>query len=169
MQNRNEFTVRVLKHDGTEYRRWQAKLRRREDPLLVFDAEFDVDVSHELMGEIPRGTRTVEYYWLDRWYNIFRLLDHGGATRLWYCNVNTPPGIEGAILSYVDLDIDIVVQQDLSYQVMDMDEFEENANRYGYSDDERARAHAAVDDLVALIQLRQFPFDSSAVSALVHV
>ena len=169
MQNRNEFTVRVLKHDGTEYRRWQAKLRRREDPLLVFDAEFDVDVSHELMGEIRRGTRTVEYYWLDRWYNVFCFLDSEGSTRLWYCNVNTPPKIEGTILSYVDLDIDIVVQQDLSYQVMDLDEFEQNTNRYGYSDEERGSAHAAVDDLVSLIHLRQFPFDSPTASAMVHV
>jgi uncharacterized protein len=168
MTSARVFTVRVLKRDGTEYRRWQANLRHREDPLLIFDAEFDVDVSHELLGEIQRGTRTVEYYWLNRWYNIFRFLDPDGSTRLWYCNVNMPPKLEDAILSYIDLDIDILVRPDLSYQVMDLDEFEANSNRFGYSADEKAHAHSAVDELVSMIQLAQFPFDSSSVSALVH-
>lgn len=169
MQAGNEFTVRVFKHDGTEYRRWQANLRCREDPLLVFDAEFDVDVSHKLIGEIRRGTRTVEYYWLDRWYNIFRFLDSDGSTRLWYCNVNRPPQLESAILSYVDLDIDIMVRPDLSYQVMDMDEFEENARRYGYLEDEKRHAHSAVAELISLIEHGQFPFQSSSTPSVVHV
>ncbi|MFN2579381.1 MAG: DUF402 domain-containing protein, partial [Pyrinomonadaceae bacterium] len=77
--------------------------------------------------------RTEEYYWLDRWYNIFRFLEHDGKTRLFYCNVNTPPVFADDSLTYVDLDIDVLVQPDLSYQVLDVDEFESNAARYGYS------------------------------------
>ena len=61
-----EITVRVLKHDRAEYRRWNARLSRRDQDLIILDAEFDVDVSHELLGEIKRRTKTVEYYWLNR-------------------------------------------------------------------------------------------------------
>src|SRR5712664_524111 len=82
------ITVRVLKYDGTEYRRWKASLAQQEDSLLVLDAKFEHDVQHQLLGEIKRGTRTIECYWLDRWYNIFRFLDEKGRTRLFYCNVN---------------------------------------------------------------------------------
>src|SRR5687768_2037355 len=85
------ITVRVLKHDGAEYRRWSASLARHEGDMIVLDAEFDVDVSHEILGEIRQRTRTVEYYWLNRWYNVFRFLKDDGSTRLWYCNINTPP------------------------------------------------------------------------------
>src|SRR5262245_14754399 len=102
------ITVQVLKHDGAEYRRWQATIARRQDSLLVLDAEFEMDVTHELLGEIRRGTRTVEYYWFDRWYNVFRFLDEDGSTRLWYCNINQPPVLRKDVLSYVDLDIDIL-------------------------------------------------------------
>src|SRR5262245_55336743 len=104
------ITVKVFKYDGKEYRRWPARLSRREGRLLVFDAEFDVDVEHDVLGQIRCGTRTVEYYWLDRWYNIFRFLSADGATRLFYCNVNMPPKFEGNTLSYVDMDIDILAQ-----------------------------------------------------------
>lgn len=153
-----EIIVQVLKHDGAQHRRWHARLKHREGRLLVLDAEFDVDVSHQLMGEIPRGTRTVEYYWLDRWYSIFQFLNSDGSTRLYYCNVNTPPVLAQEQLSYIDLDIDILVQPGFSYQVLDLNEFEANDRKYGYSDEERMQAHVAVDQLISMIESRQFPF-----------
>lgn len=169
MENRS-ITVKVLKHDGTEYRRWNAELSHREGELIVLDAEFDVDVTHELLGEIKRETKTVEYYWLNRWYNVFRFLNENGSTRLWYCNVNTPPKLEGNTLSYVDLDIDLLVQPDFSIQVLDENEFEANAKLYGYSDEEKTRAHSAVEELVAMIEQCHFPFvlETFSVSSLVQ-
>jgi protein associated with RNAse G/E len=153
------ITVRVLKYDGAEYRCWSARVARREGSLLVLDAEFESDIEHQLLGEIRRGTRTVEYYWLDRWYNIFRFLEGDGSTRLWYCNINTPPMVEGNVLSYVDLDIDILVHSDLSYQVLDLDEFERNAERFEYSEATQRHAQRGLDELISLIESRQFPFD----------
>src|SRR5467141_288218 len=122
-----EVTVRVLKYDGTEYRRWNARLSRRDGLLIVLEAEFDRGVQHDLLGEIRAGTKTVEYYWLDRWYNVFRFLKDDCATRLYYCNINTPPRFEDCVLTYTDLDIDILVEPNLSYQVLDLEEFETNA------------------------------------------
>ena len=156
------ISVRVLKYDGAEYRRWNAHVRRKDETLLILDAEFETDVSHHLLGEIKRGTRTVEYYWLDRWYNVFRFLTDDGATQLWYCNVNTPPTVAGDILTYIDLDIDILVQPSLSYQVLDVEEFETNAARYAYSDEVNVKAQAAVDELITRIETRQFPFKGHA-------
>jgi protein associated with RNAse G/E len=162
---RQDITVRVLKHDSTEYRRWSARLRHRDGSLIILDAEFDVDVSHEVLGEIKQRTRTVEYYWLDRWYNVFRFLKDDGTTRLWYCNINTPPQFRDGVLTYVDLDIDILVQPDFSLQVLDMEEFEMNARKYGYSAEEKRQAQNAVDEVISMIETRQFPFmlDSSPV------
>ena len=157
-----ELTVRVLKYDGAEYRRWYARLARREGSLMVLDAEFEFDVQHHLLGDIQRGTRTIEYYWLDRWYNVFRFLKADGCTRLYYCNVNMPPKLENDVLTYIDLDIDILVQPDLSYQVLDLDEFAANAARYGYSGEIKRQADAAVAGLISLIEKREVPFDETS-------
>lgn len=153
-----EITVRVMKHDGSEYRRWSAKVSQRNESLLVLDAEFDSDVSHDLMGDIKRGTRTIEYYWFDRWYSIFQFLNDDGSTRLWYCNINTPFRLGDAELTYVDMDIDIVVRPDFSYQVLDEDEFAINTERYGYSEQEIRHVHEALHELTSTIEGRQFPF-----------
>src|SRR6266849_299421 len=157
-----QVTVRVLKYDGTEYRRWNARVARREGSLIVLDAEFEYEAQHHLLGHIPRGTRTIEYYWLDRWYNVFRFLNDHGGTGLYYCNINMPPKFEDDVLTYVDLDIDILVRPDLSYQVLDLEEFAANGGRYGYSEEIKRQANAAVHELISLIEKRQFPFSETS-------
>ena len=158
----NELIVRVLKHDGSEHRHWRGRIARQEDNLIVLSAEFDLDVSHHLLGEIKRGTRLIEYYWLERWYNVFRFLHDDGSTRLYYCNINKPPDFDGQSLTYIDLDIDVMVRPDYSYEILDLDEFEANSERYGYTAAEKRNVEKAVEELTGMIQSRQFPFVSEA-------
>jgi protein associated with RNAse G/E len=153
------ITVRACKFDGREHRRWEAKILRRVDSLLVLDAKFETEIHHDLLGTIARGTVSIEYYWLDRWYNVFRFMEPGGQLRNYYCNVNIPPDYNGRMLSFVDLDMDILVAPDLSYQILDEDEFEFNARRYDYPATVRSRAHQALAELRELIETRQFPFN----------
>jgi uncharacterized protein len=152
------ITVRACKYDGSEHRRWPATLLRRDGDLLVLDARFDEEIRHDLLGTIALGTTSVEYYWLDRWYNIFRFTDPDGKLRNYYCNVNVPPTLAGDELSYIDLDIDILIATDFSYRVLDLEEFEQNAARYGYSSEVKQSAKLALADLIKLIEARAFPF-----------
>jgi uncharacterized protein len=158
MTGPDQITVRVRKYDGAEHRCWSASLARADAGLIVLDAAFDDDVHHDLLGNISRGTRTIEYYWLNRWYNVFQFLESDGTTKLFYCNLNMPPALRGGVLSYIDLDIDILVQPDFSYQVLDLEEFAANALRYGYSEQVKKQTRSAVDELVSMIETRQFPF-----------
>ncbi len=152
-------TVRACKYDGREHRRWSAELLRQNGPLVVLDAYFSEEVVHSHLGTIARGTHSLEYYWLDRWYNVFRFAQPDGSLRNYYCNVNLPPTLEAGVLNYVDLDLDIVVNPDLSYHVLDYDDFETNSRLYGYSDEVRTNASSAIKDLIHLIEAREFPFD----------
>jgi protein associated with RNAse G/E len=125
----------------------------------VLEAQFDREVEHELLGTIPVGTLSIEYYWLHRWYNVFRFLDAGNRLRNFYCNVNQPPRFDGQVLSYVDMDIDVLVERDFSFRVLDLDEFEHNVIRYDYPIELQTNALGAVNELIELIQTRAFPFN----------
>ena len=151
--------VRACKHDGREHRRWSAELLEQNGSLLVLNAYFPEEISHELLGKIVVGTHSLEYYWLDRWYNIFRFAEPNGSLRNFYCNVNVPPTLDGLVLTYVDLDLDILVAPDFSYQILDKDDFEDNAKLYNYSDEVRYHANKALDELINLIEAREFPFE----------
>jgi protein associated with RNAse G/E len=152
--------VRVYKYDGLLHRTWPAELLRQEGSLIVLDAKFADEVTHDLLGTIASGTLSLEYYWLDRWYNVFRFVEPDGTLRNYYCNVNVPPTFDGETLSYVDLDLDILVEPDLSYRILDVEDFERNAEDYGYSVEVQANARRAVDELVRMIETRAFPFNS---------
>jgi protein associated with RNAse G/E len=151
--------VRVFKYDANEHRRWPAFLVRRDGPLLVLDAVFNEDIEHELLGKIASGTISIEYYWLHRWYNVFRFSDRDAKFQNFYCNVSMPPSFDGHVLSYVDLDIDVLVKPDFSYQVLDLEDFEDNARALNYPLEVRENAHAALAELIGLIEARSFPFD----------
>ena len=151
----------VRKFDGAEHRRWSARLVDRTDSLLTLDATFEEHIEHELLGSVPAGTVSTEYYWLDRWYNVFRFSDANRTLKHFYCNINMPPQFDGEILSYVDLDIDVLVEPDLSYRILDLEDFEENSKRYSYPVQVQKAARAAVDDVVHMIESRAFPFTTT--------
>ena len=154
----SEIVVSVLKYDGSEHRRWPARIAMMDGPLLVLDAVFEDEVEHDLLGTISSGTISKEYYWLDRWYNVFRFSDPDRRLKNYYCNVNQPPSFDGRVLSYIDLDIDVLVAPDLTYKILDVEDFEENARRYAYPEEVQASARQALADLTGLIESRAFPF-----------
>lgn len=157
---KQSILVQVYKYDGVLHRRWPAQLLRREGSLIVLDAQFSEEVVHDLLGTIPVGTHSLEYYWLDRWYNVFRFARPDGKLRNYYCNVNLPPKFDGATLSYVDLDLDILVDPDLSYTVLDAEDFEQNVLEFGYPTEVEANARGALAELITMIETRQFPFSA---------
>lgn len=153
------ITVCTYKYDGTEHRRWQAQVARRDDSLLILKAIFEEEIQHPLLGTITGGTLSIEYYWLDRWYNIFRFLQPSGKLRNFYCNINVPPVFHRNVLSYIDLDMDILVAPDLSYTILDEDEFAANAALFKYPTEVQQRSRQAIEQLISLIESRQFPFN----------
>ena len=160
-EGENAIVVIVRKFDGAEHRRWSARLVDRSGSLITLDARFDEHIEHDLLGSIPLGTISTEYYWLDRWYNVFRFCDPERKPKRFYCNINMPPQFDGKTLSYVDLDIDVLVELDLSYRILDLEDFEENSRRYPYPVHVQKAARIALDDVVRLIETRSFPFTTT--------
>lgn len=157
---RNEIvTINSRAYDLRIRRSWQCKQVEKKDSMLLFVGKFDVDVDHPQLGIIRRGTISYEYYWLDRWYNVFRFLETEGRVRNYYCNINMPPEFNNGVLDYVDLDIDVVIWPDFTYSVLDVGEYEASAARYNYPESVKTNVQRALVELIGLIEARAFPFD----------
>jgi len=152
-----KVTVNSRKYDGRIRRTWQCKLVERQESLVVLVGEFEQDIEHPGLGRINCGTLSHEYYWLDRWYNIFRFHEPNGTFRNYYCNVAMPPEFDGSTLDYVDLDIDILVWPDHRYEVVDRDDFQRNTFKYGYTSEIRQMADNSVDEIVRMIESKALP------------
>ena len=125
--------------------------------MLVFAGVFETAMTHADLGVIAKGTISYEYYWLDRWYNIFRFNGPDGTFRNYYCNVSMPPVFENGVLDYVDLDIDVLVWPDSSHQILDEAEYEENALKFEYPETIRLNVRRALAEIISLIENRSLP------------
>src|SRR5215213_2078181 len=150
--------VNSRKFNGDIYRSWKADFIEKRDSLLIFIGEFEEEVRHSSLGVIRRGTISYEYYWLDRWFNIFKFHEPEGGLRNFYCNLNMPPKFENNILDYTDLEIDVLVSKNFDIEILDREEFEENSKLFGYSEELIAKTFETLDELLKIIEARAFPF-----------
>ncbi len=150
--------INSRKFDGQIHRSWVADFVEKQDSLLLFVGKFETEIRHPKLGVIKCGTVSYEYYWLDRWYNVFRFHEPNGEFRNYYCNLNMPPKFENNILDYIDMDIDVLISKDFRLEILDCEEFEKNSKIYGYSDNLIAKTFQTLDELLNLINIKAFPF-----------
>jgi protein associated with RNAse G/E len=154
-----EISVASLDYDGSLRKSWTAELVSLTPRIIELSGVFDRDITHPALGQINKGTLTTEYFWLDRWYNVFRFEEPSGALTYFYCNIAMPPKLVNSTLAYVDLDIDVVVRPDRSYEVLDETDFAASAERYRYSDELVRRVKTALSELLGSLERNEFPFD----------
>lgn len=157
--NQQKIKVEALKYDFSLHRVWDCSLIAETEEMWQFVGIFQEEIKHPLLGVIRPDTVSYEFYWKNRWYNVFRFHEPEGELRNFYCNVNQPPVLNNNVLRYVDLDIDVLVAPDFSYQILDLDEFAENSLKHQYPAETIHKAEASLSELIRLIEAREFPFD----------
>ena len=151
------MTVNSRKYDGSISRTWEGDLVAEELPLIKLIGVFERTVEHSALGLIKEGTVSYEYFWTDRWYNIFRFHDATSEFRNYYLNLTMPPTYSIGVLDYVDLDIDILVWPDGRYDVLDQEEFERNALAFGYPDELKRKVELELETLLAMVRRDELP------------
>jgi uncharacterized protein len=153
------FTVNARKFNGRIHKTWQAELISQNEDLLVLLGKFGSDIKHPYLNVIRRGTVSYEFFWLKKWFNVFRFHEPNGQFRIFYCNINLPPTISDNTLDYVDLDIDVIVQRDMSYRILDLEEFRQNSLKFPYPEEVTKKCLESLCELQFMIKNRLFPFD----------
>lgn len=104
---------------------YEGILLSREDHTIVLEALFDRADLPFMDVVFKTGDRFVEYYYTERWYNVFAVHDRDdGKVKGWYCNISKPAVFEDGIVSYIDLALDLWVSTSGEQTVLDEDEFE---------------------------------------------
>jgi hypothetical protein len=97
-----------------------------------------------------------EWFYSDRWYNIFAIAASGGALKGWYCNIAEPATITETEIRCRDLLLDLWVAPDGKTLVLDEDEF---AADDSIDAPTRTQALAALAELERIVAARTAPFD----------
>jgi protein associated with RNAse G/E len=145
--------VRKLKPNGALDYAWHGMVLRCDASGIVLRAEFNVDLVEREWATFRRGDVFVEFYYWDpsssatsspcgsgatgnaareasckavRYYNVFQISSPEGVVKGWYCNLGLPPRFdpESCSLSYVDLALDVWVNPDGTFVVLDEGDLE---------------------------------------------
>ena len=93
----------------------------------------------------------LQYYRPLRWYTLSAFYDDC-VLKYTYATIIQPASIEIERLSYVDLDLSILVKPDLAYEVLTLAEFEQLADLLHYSEETRIGALMAMRTITSSIQ-----------------
>ena len=82
--------VRKLRPDGSQAFQWEGAVLRCDDAGIVLCAEFNLPLVDLGFAQFRRGDEFLEFYYWDRWYNVFKVSAPDGTLKGWYCNVGAP-------------------------------------------------------------------------------
>ena len=148
----------VVKRDafGVEELSYEGVLRQCTAAFVCIDASFALADRELGYIALRQADQFREWFYRERWYNIFRVGDaKSGALKGWYCNITRPPLIEADRVTAEDLCLDVFVYPDGRTLLLDADEFAALALPTG----EAEKAWGAVDAIRCLVEKRQPPFD----------
>lgn len=139
------IVVLKLDHEGRELFRYAGEVLWRTADTLCLRAVFQFDAVEFGGVTCQRGDVFTEWFYSERWYNVFRIEDGAsGALKGWYCNITRPARLGEHRVSADDLALDVFVAPDGALQLLDEDEYAELTLS--------AQEHAAVQQAVAQIR-----------------
>lgn len=148
----------IIKRDflGTQELSYTGTVRDRDENFVCIDAIFafsDRDLGYV---HLRQGDLFTEWFYNDRWYNIFRVQDvHSQQLKGWYCNITRPAEIKSQQVAADDLALDVFVYPDGMTILLDEDEFAE----LDLSPADSESVWDAVNNIKQLVNARKSPFD----------
>jgi predicted RNA-binding protein associated with RNAse of E/G family len=148
------ITIRKLDHTGSQVTAYPGRVLSRTDHTIVLRTGWNRAPLDLGFVVLEPGDRWTEYFFTDRWYNIFRICTSDGRLKGWYCNITRPASVSADEVASEDLALDLWVAPDGEMQVLDEDEFAV----LPLSPREREAAQQALAELQATVARKVFPF-----------
>jgi hypothetical protein len=120
---RAKFTEVKRRLDGSEERFDCTPVHLTDDVAIV---EFRIPVA---VGDVPKGSTTIGWFWRRRPYNLYRFVGKDGNPLLHRFDVVDEVRIEEDSVEYLDLVVDVLVSPMGEITIEDEDELQRAAKR----------------------------------------
>ena len=160
---RNPVRSNKVKFDGSSKGPWHGDLVEviGDEWLVVFYEPPPVTTSEAIAPAY--GLR---YHGMAVPLSILVYFNANGEVIEYHCDSGFPATIEGRDITFVDLDLDVVLDASLRGVVRDFDDFAANRVSMGYNDEAIGFAHSGVMLAWELVERRDFPFDGHSARLL---
>jgi protein associated with RNAse G/E len=150
-------TITIEKYDysGQFVLSYTGEVLERGESWLCLRAVFEREDINLGFVTFRKGDVFIEWFFSDRWYNIFEIHDlDSGRIKGWYCNVTRPATIEETRIAADDLELDVFVMPNGTIILLDEQEF----SALDLPADERMAALRAIQSLRQQVAGQEGPF-----------
>lgn len=148
--------ITVVKQDpeGKAKLRYQGTIIKRLPDGVILQASWTNPARDLGYTRFEPGDRFIEYYYTNRWFNIFDIASTDGTRKGWYCNITEPAVIFDDRIEQIDLLLDVWVSPEGNYLILDEDEFAATT----LTERQRHGAEAGLQALLQMLEARQEAF-----------
>lgn len=156
-----EVYIQSYKHNGSLHRTWCKGF------VLESDEDRYVVVTNKAWVIEGDGRKwftrepAVCFFWTRRWYNVIAMLRKSGI--YYYCNLASPSLYDGEAIKNIDYDLDIKLYPDLSYQILDENEYNLHAREMRYPNKVRSIVERSVNLLIDEMDSANDPFNQECI------
>jgi len=136
--------------------------------VLHFDDDILIGMNNQTKmiekDKAPVVTKEPALFYFHRqcWFNIVYIFHE--TSPYFYCNISSPFTYHHNVVCYIDYDIDLIVNDDLSYKIVDEDEYEVNKEKMAYGKQVETYVKEHVEVLKEWIYNKKGPFHEQFIS-----
>jgi uncharacterized protein len=156
-----QIQIRSYKHDGALHRVWRGSTVLQTGSTSWIIGNDRVTVTESDGREWVTREPAVCTFGKDQWFNTIGMLREDGV--YYYCNIGSPYRWQNDRLEYIDYDLDVKVFPDMTYIILDEQEFQEHAKEMNYPQRVIERVQSGLNEVLSLIHQRKGPFEAEYV------
>ncbi|MFU0788801.1 nucleoside tri-diphosphate phosphatase [Virgibacillus proomii] len=160
---REGITIQIhsYKHNGQLHRIWEDSLVLKGTEKIIIGANDKTEVSESDGRMWTTREPAICYFHADHWFNVIGMLRTDGI--YYYCNISSPFIYENNAIKYIDYDLDVKVYPDMTFVLLDEDEYEEHRKQMNYPKELDRILKQQLQILLRWIRQKQGPFSPGVI------
>ncbi|MFJ8066561.1 DUF402 domain-containing protein [Psychrobacillus sp. NPDC096426] len=155
--------IHSYKHNGSIHRVWQETMVLKGTKNIVIGAnERTLVIEADGRTWVTREP-SICYFHAEHWFNIICMLREDGV--YYYVNMSSPFVYNDGRLKYIDYDLDVKVFPDMTYTILDEDEYEQHKKEMKYPKEMDGILDRNIEKLISWIKQRRGPFAPDFIEA----
>src|SRR5690625_1780562 len=145
----SNIKIQSYKHNGSIHRIWEETIVLKGTSKVVIGGNDRTIVTESSGRRWKTREPAICYFHSEQWFNTIGMIRTDGIH--YYCNLGTPYVWDGEALKYIDYDLDIKVFPDMTYKLLDEDEYKWHKQLMNYPPEVDVILQRAVTQLTSMI------------------
>ncbi|USK34430.1 DUF402 domain-containing protein [Bacillus sp. F19] len=154
----DNIQIHSYKHDGHIHRIWdETTVLKASQHCIIGGNDRTVVTESDGRTWITREP-AICYFHTKYWFNVIGMIREDGI--YYYCNISSPFAWDDEALKYIDYDLDVKIFPDMTYIILDEDEYEYHRKKMKYPDVIDLILKSNLEKLLRWIRQQKGPFSA---------